>query len=517
MAKSIRYPFHNYQLISKYLMHSNLKKVVIIGGGTAGLTIANNLQNFFDVTVIEKSKYRRYPIWYKVPLLIGLLFKSNNKYISKRDYFLSNGRNIPFFESNLLGGASVMNGCVHVLGSRSQWNLILEKFNSNYLEVSESYDNLYSLNPQDYNKINLSTAFNNTIDSAFIDALNSEGIPSGDMNLSESEGCGPILNTIKKYFRTSVLSLISKRRFKQLINENVESFLFNEDGCVTGVKTASSVFYSDYVILSGGVVGSCDLLLRGASSENQVGNFLTSLNIGKDIKDHTNLRINVLTNNRIDSLNEISNSFFKKMVLVFKHFSGRPTLMKGTGATYAAHLDLDKDGEIDTRIQIVQFSETGRAGSGGKLFSSNKPGFSISITVINPLSKGMIKLDGTKNIVDPNYLSSKKDIEILKLALKFCIDLLKSKSLNPHILMIEDEEEIICNPENYINNNIFSGYHLIGGTHQAVNSDFEVLNSKGLYICDASVFDRYAASNIHSSVIIMSDIFSKKFINSNSV
>ena len=30
------------------------KKVIIIGGGTAGITIANNLQENFDVIVIEK-------------------------------------------------------------------------------------------------------------------------------------------------------------------------------------------------------------------------------------------------------------------------------------------------------------------------------------------------------------------------------------------------------------------------------------------------------------------------------
>ena len=33
------------------------KKVVVVGGGTAGLTIANNLKDHFDVVVIEKSEY----------------------------------------------------------------------------------------------------------------------------------------------------------------------------------------------------------------------------------------------------------------------------------------------------------------------------------------------------------------------------------------------------------------------------------------------------------------------------
>jgi len=33
-----------------------------------------------------------------------------------------------------------------------------------------------------------------------------------------------------------------------------------------------------------------------------------------------------------------------------------------------------------------------------------------------------------------------------------------------------------------------------------------------LYVCDASVFSEYAASNIHSSVVLVADIFSKRFI-----
>jgi choline dehydrogenase-like flavoprotein len=491
------------------------KKVVIIGGGTAGLVIANNLQNCFNVIVVEKSRYKKYPIWYKVPLFIGLLFKSKKtKYISKRDHILPNGRKIPFFDSNLLGGASVMNGCVHVLGNKKQWRSILEKFNSNYDKLLESYGNLYSLQTKDRYKINLSTASQNDVDKAFIKTLNKHGVACGDMNFSDKESCGPILNTIKKYFRTSVLTLIRKKNFQQLLNENVENLLFNDNEEVVGVKTSLREIHSDYVILSGGLVGTCSLLLKEKARLKSVNSFLTNVDIGKDIQDHTNLRINVLTNKNIDSLNEIANSLFKKTALIFKHFSGQSTLMRGTGATTAAHLDLDKDGVIDTRIQIVQFSETGRAGSDGKLFSSSEPGFSISITPINPESKGVIELDGNNVNIDPMYLSLEKDIELLKLALKFCLKLLNSCPLSDGVLKIEGEDEIVNNPESYIANNVFSGYHLIGGTQDAINSDFSVKNTKGLYVCDASIFDQYAASNIHSSVILIADIFAKKFLSS---
>ena len=56
-------------------MNRNRKKVLIIGAGTAGLTIANNLQDYFDVVVVEKSQFTKYPDRYRSPLLIGLLFR----------------------------------------------------------------------------------------------------------------------------------------------------------------------------------------------------------------------------------------------------------------------------------------------------------------------------------------------------------------------------------------------------------------------------------------------------------
>jgi choline dehydrogenase-like flavoprotein len=494
------------------------KKVIIIGGGTAGITIANNLQEYFDVIVIEKSQFKRYPIIFKIPLMIGILFRDiKTKYLSQREFVLTDGRHIPFYESNVLGGASIINGGVHMLGNKLQWNSILKNYAACYEDLLDSYDKIFSLNRNAKNRINLKTAHQNIIDKVFLETLNQKKIPIGDMNVSDKEGCGPILNTVRKYFRTSVLSLIAKNNFRVVAGENVENILFDDSGKVTGVKTNLSSFDSDYVILSGGVIGTCGLLQRAMHhNKNGNNNILKNLVIGADIQDHTNLRINVITNKNIGSLNEIYYSFFRKSLLMLRHIFGKSSLMTGTGATSAAHLDLNQDGVVDTRIQVVQYTESGRHGSDGKYFS-DKPGFSISINAINPESKGELTVEEQNTTINPKYLSSKSDIELLKLALKYCLQLLHSEPLSGHIHEIEDEYTMEQDPEKYIFNNIFSGAHLIGGTHNAINSSFEVDYTKGLYVCDASVFKEYAASNIHSSVVLLADIFSKKFIKMNSV
>jgi len=495
-------------------MQKSKKKIIIIGGGTAGLTIANRLQKYFDVTIIEKSKYKKYPFIYGIPLLIGFLFrKKKPKEVSVKTLTLADGREIPFFESNLWGGASVMNGCVHVFGFKSKWKSILEKFGLSNDDLFESNEELYSFDKKEKNKITLSLAYQNIIDKAFVETLNLRNLPIDDMGYTEKEACGPLQNTVRKYFRTSVLSLIDKKRFHSYLDEKVESILFDDNGRAIGVKTNKGIKESDYIILSAGFIGSNYIMLREKLEKKN--SLFYDLPVGTVVQDHTNIRVNVFTNEEIGSLNEISGSFYKQLKLGFNHFMGKSTVMRGTGATSAAYLDLDKDGEIDTRIQILQFAESGRHGSNGSLFGSYKPSFSISITAIHPESHGNITLDGDNIAVDPKFLSSRKDMEILKSALEYCLELLKTSPISNYVLEIQDEDFIKNDPEKFIRDTMFSGHHLIGGLQDAVNSNFEVHNTEGLYVCDASIFDKFVASNIHSSVVLIADMFAKKFVTKN--
>lgn len=490
--------------------YMNQKKVIIIGGGTAGIVIANRLQEKFAVTVFEKSEYKAYPLLYRVPLMIGILFRrKNSEYVQKTEFDLANGRKIPFYQSNLLGGASVMNGAVHVFGFLSKWIPILKRFGFEVSDLNESHELLYSENKVVKNKITIKKAPLNYIDNSFLETLKSRGIPLDNMSVSEKEACGPIFNTVRTFFRTSVLSVLGKKKFKTILNEKVERILFDENGNAKGVKTNRSTYDSDFVILSAGVIGSCSLLLQEQLDPNSQ---IKDLDIGKEIQDHTNLRVNVFANHPLNSLNEVYASFWKKMVLGFKHFLGIPTVMRGTGATSAAYLDLDKDGEIDTRIQILQFSESGRHGSKGSVFNTSEPSFSISINAIHPLSKGYVSFNNGEVKVDPKFLSTVSDVTLLKLAIKYCIELLKSPPIRDHVKEIDQLDLMEKDPEKYIQDTMYSGHHLIGGLHNSITSDFELKDCKGLYVCDASVFDRFVASNIHSSVVLLADMFAKKFL-----
>jgi choline dehydrogenase len=491
----------------------NKKTVVIVGGGTAGLTIASQLHQQFRVIVLEKSGHRKYPLKFGIPLMIGFLFRSTTQpYISKRELQLDGGRVIPFFESCVLGGASPINGCVHTIGSRTMWERILQRFDARYADVLGGYNRLYSMDSSVASKIHLMLAPQNAVDHAFLATLGHKGIPVGDMNFADQENCGRIYNTTHRMFRSSVLSLLRGKELDVRLGQTVERLLVNGEGRVTGVVTQAGEIAADHVILSGGVIGTCSLLLKEKmQAAFAAGAGLGNIDIGSGLQDHTNLRVNVIATRGFDSLNEISRSLTKKMLLLFRHCVGIPTLMVGTGATSAVHLDLDGDGLVDTRIQVVQFTETGRHGSDGKYFDA-EPGFSFSITPINPASMGTIAL-GTDGVeIKPGYLADARDVDLLKSALTYCLALLRSEPLSGFVKTVLNQDQMENDPETYIRDNIFSGHHLVGGAQDAVDRNFKVKGVDGLYVCDASVLDGYAASNIHSSVVLLADIFSKRFL-----
>jgi len=166
------------------------------------------------------------------------------------------------------------------------------------------------------------------------------------------------------------------------------------------------------------------------------------------------------------------------------------------------------------RLNLLRFYEDSR--TGGQLLGSTLPGFSLSISVVRPHSRGSVVFDehGEANIT-PNYMLDDRDRELYREAIRSSVKLLQNGPLSKNVAEILNLDKIMENIDDYIDSNTYSGYHLIGGAHNLVDSDFKVLGVENLYICDASVLDDYPSSNIHSSVILLADMFARRFIQQN--
>lgn len=488
------------------------KRVVIVGGGTAGLIIGENLKHEFDVTVLEKNILKKTPLFNRIPLLIGPLFREKlGKYITQINIVAGNDRNIPFFESCVLGGASVINGCVHALGSKYLWNIELKKFALDFDHVNGVYSKIFSTSSHEFNKkIKIRPSAHNELDQCFFQSLEKRNFTETGLLAADLSGFGRVINTVGRVFRSSVLSVLRNREIKIHLGQDLIKISKNKDNqfeLITGIEN----FLADYVILSSGVIGTNRFFLekRLAGLDDD---YLHDHCVGMNIKDHSNVRVNVRCSKEVGSLNEINESFLKKIYLLAKHLLGFNTLLLGTGASSGIHLDLDDDGVVDTRIHLLQFSERGRHKSDGNDFCCG-PGFSLSITPIQTVSSGKIAVDEFGDLaIDPCYFSGAVDLERMKSALTFCLDLLKSDPLREFVEEIEDHELIKNDPEAYIRSTFFSGHHLIGGCSNVVDRNFEVKGHPGLYVCDASVFSEFVSSNIHAPVVLLAKLFSDRFI-----
>lgn len=481
------------------------KKVLVVGGGTAGLTIQSCLSENFDVIVLEQSSQSAMPFIYELPISVGLLFSSYNKYVEKFDFPALGKRLIPFFQSNCLGGASVINGSVHVVGSDNVWKGILERFNLCPEVFPKLYESLFDTKVKK-NKISLKKQSPDELDYAFYKAMGAHSVGVGESEFFNKASCGPIVNTVKYLRRSSVLDLISSGAKKIKFSGRVDDIEIKNNS-VSGVWVGGQLVEADIVVLSAGVIGSNQLISKLLRKLND-----NRLPLLKDrvIFDHTNLRINVRSRKKIFCLNQLALPLFQRIPFILKSIRRLLSISRGSGASSAANIDLYGEGRISLRLNLLRLHENGRLGSAGRLFDNSDSGFSISLTQVNPRSKGFLNVEGN---IDPGYLTSRYDVQFLVDALMYTLKILKTRPLSDYVGEISDLEAILKDPEAYVRENFYSGYHLIGGAADLIDHEFKIAGIDGLYVCDASVLSEYPSSNIHSSVVILAKAFSQKIIN----
>ena len=100
------------------------------------------------------------------------------------------------------------------------------------------------------------------------------------------------------------------------------------------------------------------------------------------------------------------------------------------------------------------------------------------------------------------------------MAIDFILSVFETKPISNLVKEVESLDRIICEREAYIRENIYSGYHLVGGCQCLVDNQFRLNGFDNVFICDASILDEYPSSNIHSSVALMSDLFACRLASS---
>lgn len=476
-------------------------KVAVIGSGAGAMGLISQAPKKFAIDVYDKASNTSRPLAGSLPLTSMLMF-GDEEFVIPSTSYSSFDRNIPFFESNIVGGATTINGGVAALGDIELWDeFLLERTNFSSFDssIALAFDSITD-------RYGISKLNESSIDKAFFQSskLASPKLKKGSTLFSGEQVYGPLYTKRKKWIRQHISVLLNKRKYlKFYTGIKVIRIEPDEGGCLLLLSNGERRFY-EKVILSGGCWGTHDILSRS------VPELYTS---DRQLWDHPNLRINVESNYDFGSLNTVENSLIKKLLLGVRYLFNPNSIMASPGATSCFYIDLDEDGKVDAKVQLLNFSEDGRLGSNSSKMFCNSPGFSLAITLIRDgvscsYSSGSIDTNSTINMdIDS------KTIALYQSAIEICLRMLELAPISGLVKEVRDKKDLMNQSEQYIRDNIYSGYHLIGGH---ILNDFSLLNKnfqfepiKNLYIVDATCFDRFVSPNIEFPVIALGSAWSK--------
>ena len=226
-----------------------MEKIIIIGGGTAGLFLAKELSPKYDVLVLEKSKRKIQSPIYKIPLYITKAFRDESIGIIKKTNTITwQGRILPYFESQVIGGASAINGVVHNIGRNKDWEKTLKKFNKSESELKDAIEYLYKPNG---NLIKIKKSKLSKLDNNFF----SSAIKICQKYKPEKIKIefGQIENNTGLYQRSDSTQFLKGNQFDVLYDTEVLELLF-EGTKIIGVNTTQGIFYANKIIVCAGTL-----------------------------------------------------------------------------------------------------------------------------------------------------------------------------------------------------------------------------------------------------------------------
>lgn len=460
----------------------------VLGGGSAGLSVAQAFDNsgYKNYTLVDRNFGKFLPMIYRIPLLGGLAFGGND--LITKLAITHHQRSVPFFEAKLFGGASVINGCVASLGSRASWKSIAttySKIDLENIQIPQGYE-VRKSNP-------------GPLDKLLSNALLNQKMQRIDTLFHDQEGHGEVCITRGRIFRSNPSFSFNK-------NCGVRAELIRltpRPDCIV-VETDAGEMSFEKVILCLGVRGTLSLL----------ANSFASYRSKRRIFDHPNFRVKVKMRNNsgISTLNSIERSSSLKFRAVLDYLIKDMGLLQGPGASYVIYKDFDGDGEVDTKIQLVNFTEKGRLSSSNSQYRFDDfPGFSFAITLIKQGSAGFF--DGQTKNISIEYLADDSEIVLLCRAVKFIEETLSQLSMCDLVDEIIDHHSY---SEAYFKENVYSGYHLIGGHEMKggwnLDAGLSLKNDNRIFVVDGSSFQIFPSSNIALPISVLAQRWSEFFM-----
>ncbi|KAF8590856.1 GMC oxidoreductase [Ramaria rubella] len=512
---------------------------VIVGGGTAGNTVANRLTENPDYTVLvleagvsNEGVIDAIVPFFTTELLENPVFSWN--YSTTPQVGLG-GRSIAYPRGHLLGGCSSHNGMFYTRGSSDDYDRFANitgdpgwswdnlqpyiRKNEKWTEPADHHNTTGQFNPAVHsltgiNSVSLS-GFAYPIDDMVIQTtqqLGEEFPINLDMNSGSPLGVGWLQATIQdgkrsssatsylgpEFINRSNLHVLINARVTRLIksNQTHEALAFNTVEFVQNVNSSKIlVTASKEIVLSAGTVGTPVILMNSGIGDKQeleevgIVSILDLPSVGKNVSDQPYVPSSWFVNST-DTLDDIgrNGTLFDEDFALWNRTRTGPF-----GAALGSHIGwLRLPGNASIFNEVPDPAAGPRSahielaiGNGGSMFPLPSVGHFISIgaVVVSPLSRGSVKLASNDPfampLIDPALLSTQFDMFTMRGVLS-AQRFLTAPAWKGYILQpFGDLANATTDDEldDYIGQNGASTFHLVGSAAMSArDADYGVVN-----------------------------------------
>lgn len=538
---------------------------VIVGGGTAGLLLANRLSadGKRSVLLLEAGGNDNYP-WIHIP--VGYLYCIDNprtdwRFRTEAEPGL-NGRTLLYPRGKVLGGCSSINGMLYMRGQARDyarwatvtgepewgWEAVLADFKrheNHHAAPKPMYDSRSASNdvfPQS------SDSFHGTggewqvekqrlrwgVLDAYAEAAQQAGIPStDDFNRGSNEGVGYFevnqkagwrWNTSKAFLRPirkrSNLTVWTRSKALKL------TFAHGDDGprC-TGVHVERAgkriEVIGEEVILAAGAIGSPQILqLSGIGPgallhQHGIRVVRDVAGVGANLQDHLQVRA-VFRIERGRTLNTLANSLWGRAFIALQYALRRRGPMSMAPSQLCAITRSDPSQahpNIQFHVQPLSLPAFGQP-------LHRFPAITTSVCNLNPTSRGTVTIRSPDPdhapAIAPNYLSTAQDRKVAADSLRIARSIMTQPALHgygpfeylPGARYQSDDE--LAQVAGDIASTIFhpvgtARMGQAGDPNAVVDSHLRVIGVKGLRVVDASVMPTITSGNTNSPTLMIAE------------